>query len=1008
MPRNLTGAYFGAVAETQRWNNHLLAIEPPSGPTLWLSDTPRHSAPIVKAWGAIPPMLVEGETFPDAQSFEVEFFNTLANLGAGENRITEALAAAAFEGAECRLYGLDLGHSSAPHGGFGLLFRGKLQQIYGVTQLGCRIRIAGQVSFESRVLDHLVRDDWPQAPTEHAARIQPLVFGSVPDFPLVPIDVGVVGTLGAALAEAATTATMAEDVTRFPTAGTIQIGSVEIASYTGKDTTLNTLTGLTRGLYGTIDATHPSGTVVMQQLASYRLLVTDPTFGQAAGVDAVRIAGKLLPANQWSFDTTTCILTISTTAGKRAGRPTMNRATAMVRAKMNEAEGTVRGFATIAPQTPIASRASRTSRTAVVADAPIYEAANLMLCAWAAPASTHFWPCGTNLTSAPGSGRLRSLPTVELEANTPKTWSAGYFSGYLPPSAMLVRESWIVTAALSCFRLVGDGTSGITPNRYMYPEQTNLRAIICRIGTVERIIHLTGDDLIGGSHLTTEVGIASDTSSEYERGKNSPIQNFEFDFGADVDPTLGPFDVVLEAVCDAGGSTRVAYVHALAQGCSGSTPMVIPTGAASAARDSLLPRAGIALTFPQTFQNAILTISYITNADYIKVDVGGGRIVRVTPPQQRTAVSDQGPIDNPGTTDAGYSTFSVLVTSPSSNMTVYARDFGRDGAAPLNRDSDDSTGKIRVAQATLTGVTAGSETYPLLPDVRAESSFLAAFEDYPRADVRGYVGDGLGMPGTGGALLENFADVIEHYLRRVMGIAAADTDTGVGSTFRTVKALYVSYYKCAGAIVDQIDRRIPMVNLARQARAWVQYDAMLGLWVMIYRKSPATIIAAPGVDHVWGPGDWYSPLPELERTADDNIVKRVNVRYMRDWSKPSDLASYQAVASAGSGSPTADERYVCDFVRSSQVADELAALYFAWDGVATRRTLLDMTPANLDAQKGDVVSLTMPIGGSNPTAYLGGINGTKFIVTAQGYTPGSLRDYRISSVPVLLLEVPNP
>jgi len=1017
MPRNLSGSYFDRIASMTHWNSHILEIDPPTGLTLVLSDTPRYGAPIIKSWGVIPPTLVESDTVPDAQSFEVELFNTYTNLSltGGQSRITTALAADAFEGAECRFYGVDLGSKSAPVFHRGLLFRGKLQQVFAVTQLGCTIRIAGQVSFESRTLDHLVRDDWPQAPTEYAARIQPIVFGRVPDFPVIPIDVGVVGEVGAVLSAGGLTLTMLDDVSRFPATGTVQIGAVEIASYTGRDTALNTLTGLTRGLYGTIDATHAVGTVVMQQLASYRFLVMDPSFGQAGGIDAVRVDGKRLSASAWTFDAATCILTVTASAGKRAGRPTLNRSMAIQQGRHGARDGSPSSQTASAFVPLAAGRSARSSQAAMQLDVPIYDAGNLMLCAWAAASNTHFWNCGTNLTTSPGTGLLRSLPTVALDANTPKSWTSSMFSGYLPPSALLVRESVVVSVTVSASVAAQDVTilepdedENDGPIRHMYPTEIQVRSLACRIGDVERVIHLSGDDNVGASTSAANVGIAantSDVSGERLRGLEHAQTHFVFDFGTDVDPEVSPHDIELEAICDAGSAGRVLYVHALSQGVSGSTPLVIPTGVATAARSGYLPLSGVSLTFPRTFTNALLTITYHCSSDYVKIDLGGGRIVRITPPQHRLALLSQSVLESPGTTGtgAGFSSISVLVQNPSSNMSISARDFGRDSSSPLNNDSTRSTGRVKVLSATLVGVTAGSAAYPLLPDVRADSSFLVAFGEYPRADVRGYVGDGLGM-GTG--LLENPADVIEHYLRRVMGIAPADTDTtGPTSTFQVVKALYASTYKFAGAIVDQIDRRIPLVDMSRQARAWVQYDAMIGMWIIIYRKSPAVIIAG-SVDFAWDPGDWFSRLPRLDRTADDRIVARVNVRYLRDWSKGRDLNAYQAIESSGSGSPTADEKYVCDFIRSSQVAAELAALYAAWDGVATRTTMLDLMPAYLNAQKGDVVSLTMPIGGSDPLAYVGGVNGTKFIVTGQGYAAGSLRDGRPSAVHVLLQEVP--
>lgn len=1010
------GSFFANIQSDQYRISHYLEIDPPSGPTITVSDTIAVGAAIVRAWGEIPPMLSEEESKPDAQAFDVELANVTADLGL-YTRINEALAAHDYEGAECRLFAVSFltDQNGVITGSLyrQQMFRGKIQQVFGVTQHGCKIRIAGDFAFQSGQLDHLVRDDFPQAPTEFASRMQPQVWGNNKDLPIYPIDVGVTGVLDADLASGATDLTLQEDIARWPSSGTIQIGGVEVASYSGVDVANKQLTGLDRGLFGTLDATHAAGTVVMQRMTTYRFLVLDPTYGKAGGVDAVRIAGKLLPANQWSFDTTTGILSITGTAGKRVGRPTYNRSLGLVNERMKPTDLSILNANQSNSFGPPTARMSRWSQLTQPKELPVFEAANLMLCAWAAPSNAHFWPCGTNMTYDRAAGLSRSLSTVELDANTPKTWLASWFAGYLPSSDLLVRESVVVSVTLTTAWVgvevedVADAAGG-QPSIHMQPVVTHLRSVVCRIGSVERVIHLSGDDSIGAATISTYAGTTSSDLSSALRTQEYPQQHLVFDFGEDVDPALAPYDIELEALCDAGSSGRVAHVHALSQGVSGSTPLVIPTGVATAARDTPLPRAGIALTFPRTFDTAILTIAFLTSADYMKVDIGGGRIVRVTPPQQRPTLSTDSAMASTGTVNAyAFSTISILVSNPSSNMTVYARNFGLDNAAPAARTTDSGgaprPATIRVLQATLAGCTAGSASYPLLSDAKTDSTFLAAFGEYPRADVRGYVGDGNGLSGTANVLLEHPADIIEQYLRRVMGVAAADTDN---ASFITARTALGGSYKFAGCIVDQGDRRVPLVWMMREARSWVQYDPMLGKWIMRYRESPAGIIAS-GADFAWTPAKWVDPFPELDRTADDKIVRRVNVRYLRDWSLPDELASYQAVASSGSGSPTRDDLYVAHFIRDSTIAQDLADFYAAWDGVALRKTTLLLLPSEMDAQLGDVATLSMPIGGSDPVEYLQGINGSqKYLVRAVGYNPGSLRERKPTSVTAYLLEVP--
>ena len=147
---------------------------------------------------------------------------------------------------------------------------------------------------------------WPRAldpigtPPEFIGRRLPMPYGST-YVPCIPVDVGAVSTLAAALA--VTGAPELSSALRFPGSGTttIQIGKEQI-TYTGKSG--NALTGTTRGANGTVAVAHAAGEVVQEvqttnvwavagapcEQGMPDLFVRNP-FNQ----NIVRVKGSLLP-----------------------------------------------------------------------------------------------------------------------------------------------------------------------------------------------------------------------------------------------------------------------------------------------------------------------------------------------------------------------------------------------------------------------------------------------------------------------------------------------------------------------------------------------------------------------------------------------------------------------------------------------------------------------------------------------------------------------------------------
>ena len=971
MPRAWSGnAFWLATQGPYARVNYYLEIDAPSG-MITVSDSPRVGRQIVKSWGAIAPLLVEGDTVPEAQSFDV----VLSNTPVDDARIADDLNEIGIEGVECRLYAMDVGPYDNSTIKLQLVFEGRFQQLVSATASEVVIRIDGRGAYFARSLDHLVRDSYPQAPTAFASRLQPLLYGRVNPWPLIPVDVGVVGELESSLAAAATSCVIAEDVSRWPTSGTVQI-EYERVTYSGKTDATRTLTGLTRGRDGTTDSAHPAAAVVIQvPTDGYKFLVADRQYGQVLEPASVSVAGKKLVASSWDFSAATNLVTIQP-QGNKVGRPTYGQAQAQVRGLKAVMHRFVLNSTQTNPKDPStpARLLSDNPQTR-----PIINAAHSAMCAWDAPSNDYFWDCGSNWDVATDEDKTAFTSSVKLEPNTPKTWSAAWFSTYLPPPAIFTRTGFSVGL------IVVPALRVATPFE-MKLRVNKLRKIICRVNGVERTWESSGDDVFAADTGTT---FGSTTPSHSERIFQTQAQSIVFDFGTDVDPDTAPHAVTIEAVCDSGGSSYVARVQSLTQSIDGVLPWTSVSSCQQATLSTETTAQSVTLTFASAPTYAVLALAFRTSADIIKVDLGGGKVVRFTPPALEQQLSAQAQLIS---SQGQFMTATVVVQNPSTTITVSCHDFGN-GGLPFEYAGTFKNSRILIGSATLTGFAAGSGSTALLPPEKKESAFLLLHDEYPTADAWGYSPDSVNIT-------DRPYEVAEHYLTEVMGEDAVDVDVDEDS------GSWASTYTLNGGITDQVDIRLPLVWIARDSRAWVWWDPVQGQWRMRYRDSPATIIAA-AADHTWGPGNWLPGEPALVRMSDSTLITKVNLRWLRDWNLGRNLESYKAVAPSGSGTRTADERYASDFCRNSTMAADLAAFYAAWDTVATRRTSIVALIKHVDVERGDVVSLSLPVAGSDPVTYLQGVQSRKFIVLAVGLTLHDLGSGIPSSVPVLLLEVPT-
>ncbi len=975
MPRDLlTDPVFDRLQDARYRCAFVLEVDTPAGLRVY-SDHPWFGRPIVRAWGQILPLLAEDEMVPEAQRFDC----TLSNRLCQGSRAADDFNDPAIRGVECRLYIASFGATEAANKPRRLVFSGKLQDVGAATATEIAIGIDGRAAYYQRTLSKLVGDTYPQAPPSSITRLQPLWYGRVPDVPALPIDVGVVGELESAIASDATSFAVKEDIGRWPSSGIVQLGGTTLASYSGKDEDTNEITGLVMGLYGTPVSAFAAGTVVIQRPSAFKFLLLNPDYGPLFALRKVRIAGVELSSSRWSVDRATGVLTVQP-YNRTLGRPTFSRSQLVVR-----------GF--IAPGSPLAQfgtgnsnrRAQPLTGIRVIADnlqtRPITHCAHSTLVPWNAPSAEYFWPIVSD-TSPSATDKLPATSTVKLMPNTPKTWSGAWFSSYLPPTDLFVRTGVTINAAIvPAMRRAWAYQAGVYE---MKTEPVKLVRIDCTINGVTKSWTPSGDDSFGAPQLTG-------TTASLNGGRAVGQQFPEWPFSAEeVDPYGELPDVTLEAITGDGIVSHVCRVQSLTMSIDGVLPWTAPTGCSGATLSHEAPvRDKVTLTFDETFGFAVFAIAFRAACDYVKVDFGGGRVVRFQPSSLDDGILTQADIT--GTTGV-WLTATVIVQNPGATVTVEAKDLGDDGSLPAERGASTY---LQVGGATLTGLSAGSDTYPLLRDASAESAWELTFGPYPTVDLEGY------QHRTSLELIERPHQAIRHYLTEVMGEPSADVDVDED------QFVWPSYYRLAGGIVEATDDiRLPLVRMARASRARLWWDAFFGFWRMRYRKSPSVLLLqAP--DHEWGPADFLPGDVALEPPSDSDLPTKINVRYLRNWNLAEDLDSYAQTEPSGSGTRTADERYAFDFVRSKQMAVDLAAFYAAWDTVATRRCAVVALPKHLDADVNDVVSLTLPIPGSDPAAYVQGVNATKFLLEAPGLSPHDVTGSTPTTVPALLREIPT-
>lgn len=244
------------------------------------------------------------------------------------------------------------------------------------------------------------------------------------------------------------------------------------------------------------------------------------------------------------------------------------------------------------------------------------------------------------------------------------------------------------------------------------------------------------------------------------------------------------------------------------------------------------------------------------------------------------------------------------------------------------------------------------------------------FSDDVTANVTGLVDDASGTyTGTPNGLIRSPEHVREYLLSVCGGLSSDYIDA---TTFAGAGVRYAALgYGFDGVLAGDLRVREADRLLARQCRSRFFWDAGLAQIKVKECRADWTIdedyvsttaaIRLKGMAH------------ERRRVAD--MINRVNLYYLRDWSgAEAGIGAYQAVSStqdnasiAAHGIREIPERFAFDLVRDADMADDLAAFYLE-EGAPSQFYTIDAFLPLFELQKEDHIRLTHPFMNLNKAA----------------------------------------
>ena len=273
-------------------------------------------------------------------------------------------------------------------------------------------------------------------------------------------------------------------------------------------------------------------------------------------------------------------------------------------------------------------------------------------------------------------------------------------------------------------------------------------------------------------------------------------------------------------------------------------------------------------------------------------------------------------------------------------------------------------------------------------------------------DVDGNFDDASGsITGTPGALIENPADVIRHFLVNYLGTPASEIDGSFASARSSLAGAIAGGYKFAGVIDKAVGGFKFIDKLCMQSRLALMHDGYSAKIKFLSNDSLSP-------DLTVGKGLVQLDGLKVFRTSRNELINSLDLHYQRDFSKGASSAGYLSVCSSSvlypsGGDPSSTARYgkmtpvspyLFDFISFTSEASDLRDFFITRYKDVKRRvevfTFLDC----FGVEHGDIVAFDWPSDAFS-------LSGAEFFVEDVSLVPGSLKKKKPDLLRLVVREV---
>jgi hypothetical protein len=273
-------------------------------------------------------------------------------------------------------------------------------------------------------------------------------------------------------------------------------------------------------------------------------------------------------------------------------------------------------------------------------------------------------------------------------------------------------------------------------------------------------------------------------------------------------------------------------------------------------------------------------------------------------------------------------------------------------------------------------------------------------------DVAGSFDDSSGsVTGTPGALIENPADVIRHFLVNYLGTPPSEIDGSFASARSSLAGAIAGGYKFAGVIDTAVGGFKFIEKLCMQSRLALRHDGYAAKIKFLSNGPPSPDLTV---------GKEVVQLDGLEvyRTARNELINSLDLHYQRDFNKGANSAGYLSVCSStalypSGGDPSSVSRYgkmtpsrpfLFDFISFDSEASDLRDFFITRYKDVKRRVLVFAFLDCFGVERGDIVSFDWPSAAFS-------LSGAEFFVEDVSFVPGSFKKKKPDLLRLIVREV---